>query len=326
MAIYHLQLSGDPHDASSPLGKVEAALNADAERGVNVRLGIFDQKDKNGDPSINTNIDPKDLNSNIQLEGIDAPGSQLMHDKYMVRDAGTPDASIWTGSTNFTDDAFGSQENNIIQMKSPDIAGVYENDFQQMWDSHNISDTGKGLMQSAQVGDSQVTVAFSPGDGAQIDSEIANKIMGANESVHIASMDISSEKVLAALAHQIDEGHQVDGIYDGSQMDNPVRAWEKSNSADSQEKLKLWDEVKGHLVEKHSLPYKEGQLANFMHDKAVDIDDSTVITGSFNFSSNATKNAENILEIANPDIAKQYGNYIGDLVNTYGGDQANAKT
>lgn len=352
IAIYHFQLSGDPSDKTSPMGKVVAALNDKAEQGVKIRLAIFQPEQKgvaNDDgeeaaagpdfmKSLSSKIDVHnaakngDVNSNvggldpsIQTEGI-AGGGKLMHDKFIVRDGATNDASVWTGSTNFTDDAFGSQDNNIIQLKSKDLASVYEEDFQQMWDAEKISGTGKGLHQTVQVGDSQVTVAFSPGDGAFIDGEIAKQIESAQQSVHIASMDISSQKVLQALSDKIDQGVNVDGIYDGPQMNVVVKDWQRSSSQASQDKVALWNKVKDHLVEKHSHPYRPGQLADFMHNKTVDIDDSTVITGSFNFSTNATHNAENIVEIANPDVAKQYGNYIQDLIVTYGGMQANDKS
>jgi len=46
-----------------------------------------------------------------------------------------------------------------------------------------------------------------------------------------------------------------------------------------------------------------------MHDK-IAVADDTVITGSFNFSNNAMKNAENILVIKNAALADQYVAYI----------------
>jgi len=41
------------------------------------------------------------------------------------------------------------------------------------------------------------------------------------------------------------------------------------------------------------------------------------VTGSFNFSRNATMNAENILVIHNADVANQYSQYIDQLVVQY---------
>jgi phosphatidylserine/phosphatidylglycerophosphate/cardiolipin synthase-like enzyme len=53
-----------------------------------------------------------------------------------------------------------------------------------------------------------------------------------------------------------------------------------------------------------------------MHNKVVVADDTT-LTGSFNFSKNATRNAENILVIDNADLADLYTDYIDGLVNRY---------
>jgi phosphatidylserine/phosphatidylglycerophosphate/cardiolipin synthase-like enzyme len=319
------------------------ALNDRAAHGVDVKLAYFQPEAKkfnnnsqtagaNGDGAdmqtgisqdLQAKLDPRitlhpaavnlpaNLDSNIPTEGIRGYG-HLMHNKYVVRDSGTTDAAVWTGSTNWTDDAFGSMENNIIQFKSQDLADVYQQDFDQLWNKGDIVNTGAGLHKTVQVGDSTVTVGFSPGDGAFVDSEIARRIEAANESVHISSMDISSQKVLQALADKIDQGKTVDGIYDGPQMDVVTKQWARNNS---QSTLDLWNKVKDHLTEKHS----PNGLHDIMHNKTVEIDDNIVITGSHNFTFSAMSNAENMVEIENPQIAKQYKDYINDLIITYGG-------
>jgi phosphatidylserine/phosphatidylglycerophosphate/cardiolipin synthase-like enzyme len=53
-----------------------------------------------------------------------------------------------------------------------------------------------------------------------------------------------------------------------------------------------------------------------MHNKVVLVDD-TVITGSFNLSSSATQNAENVLMITDPALAEKYSAYIDELVARY---------
>lgn len=331
IAIYHFHLTG------SAGKQVVDALNDRAENGVKVRLAIFQPEKKKGEtaaetvlpalsPKVEVHRGAKDLNSNLVeelSESIDVGGirgrGRLMHHKYIVRDGGTDKATVWTGSTNFTDGAFGSQDNNIIQLKSKDVASVYGRDFQQLWEKGEISRTGKGLYSTFKMGDGTVSIAFSPGDGALIDKEIAKRIEAANKSVHIASMDISSQLILKALAAKIDAKVPVTGVYDGPQMAVIERAWGRSASEASREKLELWSKVKDHLVGKHSKPYRPGEVSNFMHNKTVEIDESVVITGSFNLSSNATHNAENIVVVSDPRIAKQYSTYINDLVITYGG-------
>jgi len=71
-----------------------------------------------------------------------------------------------------------------------------------------------------------------------------------------------------------------------------------------------------HLAGKHSAPCEPTGKHNFMHNKVVC--DDAVVTGSFNFSRNATMNAENILVIHNATIANQYNQYIDQLIEVYG--------
>lgn len=258
------------------------------------------------------------LDSQVGTAGITG-GGKLMHHKYIVRDAGTPDAAVWTGSTNFTDSAFGSQDNNIIQIRSRALARVYEKNFGQLWENGSLAGTGKDLHTKVSVGGSSVTVAFSPGDGTFIDAEFARRIEAANKQVHIASMVISSPQILEALANRIDAGKLVEGIYDGPQMRNVVNAWGRSTSPESAVKIALWERVKGSLTPKNSHPYNPDGPHDFMHNKTVTVDDSVVITGSHNLSNNATKNAENIVAVENPEVAQQYTTYIKDLIKTYKG-------
>lgn len=246
-------------------------------------------------------------------------GGKLMHHKYLVRDAGTRSASIWTGSTNLTDSAFGMQDNNIVQIRSAPLARVFDKNFNELWEKGALVGTGKDSHTTVKVGDGSVSVAFSPGDGALIEAEIASRIAAANTQVHIASMVISSEKILQALATKIDEGKHVAGIYDGPQMRNVANAWARSSSPESQVKIALWERVKGSLTAKNSHPYNPEGPHDFMHNKTVSIDGSVVMTGSFNLSLNAMKNAENILTIANPQVATHYDKYIQDLVKSYDG-------
>jgi phosphatidylserine/phosphatidylglycerophosphate/cardiolipin synthase-like enzyme len=53
-----------------------------------------------------------------------------------------------------------------------------------------------------------------------------------------------------------------------------------------------------------------------MHNKLAVVDDS-VITGSFNFSNNAAKNAENVLLIDSQTIADRYAAYVSALTEKY---------
>ena len=60
------------------------------------------------------------------------------------------------------------------------------------------------------------------------------------------------------------------------------------------------------------------QIRNLMHNKFVVIDNSVVITGSFNWSNQAVNyNQENILIIENKILAERYSNEFNKLWNKF---------
>jgi phosphatidylserine/phosphatidylglycerophosphate/cardiolipin synthase-like enzyme len=61
------------------------------------------------------------------------------------------------------------------------------------------------------------------------------------------------------------------------------------------------------LLEAASLPVKFDGAHAIAHNKVMVIDASVVVTGSYNFTNSAdTRNAENILVLRSPDLAKSY--------------------
>ncbi len=241
-------------------------------------------------------------------------GSHLMHNKYIVRDANTSQATVLMGSANFTDDAWTHQENNILQIKSPDLASLYETDFQELWASENIKSTGVNDIGTVDVDGTTIDAAFAPGEGPTIDSHIASLISSAKKRVKIASMVITSQQILGALNDVLDSapGVAFSGIYDGAEMDHTLATWQKSGSPQAA----AFQSVAAHLVKKASNTFTKNGVHNFMHDKVVVVDDA-VATGSFNLSKNATMNAENSLILHDPALADQYAQYIENLVAAY---------
>ena len=254
--------------------------------------------------------------SQVQLMPID-PGSHIMHNKYIVRDVGTPAATVWMGSANFTDDAWTYQDNNIVQITSPGLANYYETDFQELWNQGKIKSTGVNDKGTVKVGSTTIDVAFSPGEGATIDHILSGLISSARHRIKIASMVITSHTILGALDDAVrhNQVKEFGGMYDGTQMDKTVAQWSKSQKDAGI--VETFKSVATHLVGKHSAPYEPNGKHNFMHNKVIVCDD-VILTGSFNFSRNAEMNAENILVIHSAPIADQYSQYIDQLVAVYG--------
>jgi phosphatidylserine/phosphatidylglycerophosphate/cardiolipin synthase-like enzyme len=224
---------------------------------------------------------------------------------------------VWSGSANFTDDAWRLQENNIVRLRSPAIAAAFTADFEQMWQTGTITATGKGLGGTAVVGGSAVAWDFAPGDGQAIDAALTAMVAGAQQRIVLATMVLTSHTVLAALVAAVGRGIPVTGIYDSGQMDPIVRQWRRSKAAGTAQALADFLQVAALLAKKQSTPYTPTSDHDFLHHKVV-VCDSVVATGSYNFSANAEHNAENHLRISSPSIADRYVAQIRALMKAYG--------
>jgi phosphatidylserine/phosphatidylglycerophosphate/cardiolipin synthase-like enzyme len=322
VAIYDFRLTD--HLA----GPVVRAFTNAAARGVQVQIA-YDRQDKpaaqttaafaavGGDPApsgthewLHQRLD----GSGVGLQPVHSPSGQLMHHKYMIRDGNTPAAVVWTGSANFTDAAWTRQENNIVQVASTALAGAYQADFDQLWQTGQITGTGAGDTGTTTLGATTVGWAFAPGGGPTIDAHLAGLISTARRRIVVASMVLTSHTILGALTDALDRGIPLSGIYDAGQMAPILRQWRKTPTG--KPTAALFDRIAGHLTGKKSAPYTPDGPHDFMHHKVLVCDD-TVATGSFNLSHNAAGNAENSITLHSPTLARRYTTAITELTHTY---------
>ena len=268
--------------------------------------------------------DTAELEPPVRDEPID-PGAHLMHSKYIVRDGALPGAAVLTGSTNFTNDAWSLQENNIVIFeRTPELARYYSNDFGEMWASGAIANSGRDDTGAVTIDGMQVQVAFSPGQGRQIDTDIASAIGTAKDRMLVACMVISSGAILGSMADRAHQVAEFGGIFDGPEMAGVVKDWSKAGSgtrsgpqgSTTLGKAQLFAALAPLMHAKPSLPYGADTPHNFMHDKLV-VCDETIVTGSFNFSSNATRNAENVVMIRSQTAADAFAAYVQELLTLY---------
>src|SRR5438874_5683575 len=314
LAIYDMRFS-DPLRA-----KLAAALHEKAQAGVAIRF-CYDG-DKPLQPNLANGQDPAPAGTGAFVQSLGYPsrriaGMKLMHSKFIVRDR----QSVWTGSTNMTDDAFTLMENNILEIDSPALADYYAQDFEQLWEKENFENTRNvhaepvPLIFSGQPATARVM--FSPGLGPEIDAEVARRVREAKRRVRICSLLINSGTLISELGNLLQRGTvAVDGIYDRTQMADVYKQWQDVPS--NRWKIGALQEIvsRAHLVGKNSTPYTPTSTHDFMHNKVLVIDD-TVITGSYNFSRSAEFNAENILFIDGAPLAETYSHYIDHLVQKY---------
>ena len=250
----------------------------------------------------------------------DAQGSHLMHHKYLLVDAGTPAARLWAGSANITTAAFTRQENNLLDIASPELVQAYAANFEELWKTRNITGSGAGGGGSAVVdyeGEAAaVEVRFAPGQGAAIDHEVAERLRAAQREVTVASVVLSSGHILGALTDVVARGVPLSGVVDIAQMDGHRRAVAlQSRQRVEGRRLHGAGELRS-PPRQAQLPRLAARAPRHMHNKVLVVD-TTVITGSYNYSVNAQSNAENILFIESPSLALAYRAYIQRLVLRY---------
>jgi phosphatidylserine/phosphatidylglycerophosphate/cardiolipin synthase-like enzyme len=247
------------------------------------------------------------------ITGGDPHMPKLMHHKYVLRDG----AALWTGSTNWTDDSWTLQENNIVRIESPELCAYYETDFRELWERGDIATTGAHDTGTVQVEGKAVQVAFAPGEGRSIDHDIAHHVSSARRRVTVCSMLLTSGAILGALSDVLQRGRLAEfgGVYDKTQMDSVLEQWKDTPSA---WKIDVFKRVVGGLSGKQSTPYAPDQPHDFMHNKVLVCDDK-VVTGSYNLSHSATENAENCLVLQDATLADRYGEYINRLAKKYAG-------
>src|SRR5437588_8656339 len=297
-----------------------AALRETAEGGVKIRF-CYDA-DKPPQPDLAAGQDPAPSGTGAFVQSLGYPwrriaGMKLMHSKYIVGDR----QSVWTGSTNMTDEAFASEENNIVEIDSPPLARYYAEDFEQLWEKENFENTGEIHTEPVSgtfAGQpAKVRVMFSPGCGLEIDTEIARRARAAERRIRICSLLINSGTLIGEPGNSLRHRRvTVDGTHDRTQMEQVYLQWQEVPQ--NRWKIGALQEIiaRARLIGKNSTPYTPAGRHNFMHNKVLVIDD-TVITGSYNFSRSAQFNAENILFIESAPLADAYSAYIDHLVKKY---------
>jgi phosphatidylserine/phosphatidylglycerophosphate/cardiolipin synthase-like enzyme len=236
----------------------------------------------------------------------------LMHHKFVVRDR----EAVWTGSMNWTDDSWSRQENVIIGVESTDLAEAFIEDFDQLWEKDLVEETGFVAPRRIHLDGMLIRPWFTPGFGEDLSARIAREIARAKRRVRICSPVVTAAPVLATLAQLVSERKlDVTGCLDAPQVEGVVYQWHENGNVAW--KLPLLERVlAGDFTGKPSTPYGAGTVHDFMHAKIVVADD-VVFTGSFNLSRSGEQNAENVLEIHDPELAEHLSAYVDEVRHRY---------
>ena len=308
LALYDVRLPGEPGDL------VAGALREAHGRGVATRLAF------NGDYGDRVPVPPPprtrpELLDELPIPTCGIPGiPDLMHHKYVVRDG----QSVWSGSTNWSTDSWELQENVIWVAHDADVAARFTRNFEELWSSRDVERSGREEPHPFDLDGVRAQAWFTPGQGRDLSQRIASAIGRARRRVRVASPVITAGAVIGTLAQVAADGDvDLRGVVDRPQVEQVFRQWRQNPR--SAWKIPILASVFEHadFKGKPSTPWGPDTPHDFMHAK-VTVADDDVFCGSFNLSRSGEQNAENVLELRDPELADRLAGYIDEVRSRYG--------
>jgi len=254
----------------------QAVLDAKV-RGVRIRI-VSDDDDGLGD-------------ANTTLHQFDAAGipvvtddrGALMHDKFMILDS----TEVWTGSWNYTINDTYRNNNNALVLRSQRAVQNYQIEFNEMFAEGQFGPNSRANTPNPSFNQDGVPLAiyFAPED--EVVPAMIDAINTADESIRFLAFSFTLDDVAQAMLTRAVDGVDVAGIFETTGSETRFSELTPLFCA-------------GLEVRQDGNPF-------ILHHKVFIIDNETVITGSFNFSANATdSNDENLIIIQDADLAAQY--------------------
>ncbi len=274
-AIEHARLSVDVAIYNLNLWSIRDALIHAHQRGVVVRMVM--ESDNMDNEEVQQLLD-----AGIPIKGDQREG--LMHNKFIVIDR----SEVWTGSMNYTTSSVYKDNNNLIRIRSTDIAEDYTTEFNEMFEDNLFGPDVRAATPhpNMTIDGTPIEIYFSPDDG--VAAHILSLLQGAQESIYFMDYTFTANDLGDAIRQRAAAGVTVTGVMDDGQI----------NSAQGTE----YDPFM-----QAGLDVRRDGNAGLMHHKVIIIDKKIVITGSYNFTASAeTSNDENVIIIHNADVAARY--------------------
>jgi phosphatidylserine/phosphatidylglycerophosphate/cardiolipin synthase-like enzyme len=260
-----------------------AALIAAQQRGVRVR--IVTDTDNMTERDTGRNGPTRGVIAKLQQAGIpvvDDKRSGIMHHKFLIAD----NQAVWMGSTNLTNTSMYQHNNNALTIRVPQITANYNYEFERMFTQKVFGPQPPRQIPHpvVKVGNTTIQTFFSPkGGGREALLDVANK---AQKRLHFMTFSFTDKDIANVMVQKRQAGVWVDGIFDRCLGFGQYSAY--------------------HLLRQGNVISRMDGNQALLHHKIMLADD-TVVTGSFNFSSNAdNSNNENMLIIQNSYVAGMY--------------------
>lgn len=274
-AIQEARRSVDLATYNLTLPSLQIALLDAQARGVRVRV-----------------VTESDNLDSLVIEALDQAGipilgdrrEALMHNKFAVID----EQEVWTGSLNFTTTGAYTDYNNLVRLRSDQIAQDFAIEFEEMF-SHDLfgpQSPQNTTFPEVLLDGVRVEVFFAPEDG--VEERLVQFVKQAQESVIFLAYSFTSDPLANAMIERFDAGLVVSGVMDAGQYE--------SNQGTEYDRLR----AAGVEVRLDSLP-------GLMHHKVLVVDGRAVAFGSYNFSANANeRNDENLLIVHDETFAAEF--------------------
>lgn len=268
---------------------IETAFANAVKRGVTLRL-VYDETTKGASyyPDTQNLVALSSAYNNDKNPNSALATNFIMHNKFLVID----NQSVITGSMNYSETGLsGFNSNNLVIIKSQEIAKLYTEEFNQMLEGKfHTAKSKTSLPRSYILGRSKISVYFSPQDKV-ITNHIIALVNNSQKYVYIPAFLITHEGLSQALINAHKRGVDVKLIVDAT------------NSSSGRSAVRF--------LRNAGVPVKVENYAGKMHSKSIIIDDKYIVTGSMNFSnSGEKKNDENTLIIEDNRLALFYKDFF----------------
>jgi phosphatidylserine/phosphatidylglycerophosphate/cardiolipin synthase-like enzyme len=206
----------------------------------------------------------------------------FMHNKFLVIDQ----AVTWTGSWNMTANGTYRNNNNFQRFASGKLSADYVAEFEQMFSgSFGSAKAQLTRFEHVQVGAASIDVYFSPEDG--VAQHVLARLNQAQRSIRFMTFSFTSDPIADAMLRKRAAGLQVQGVFEAQNANGTGSEFNRLRRGD--------------------ITVVPDGNCYIMHHKVIIIDDRTVITGSYNFTSSAERyNDENLVIIDDSEVAQQY--------------------
>lgn len=253
----------------------EAIIDAH-NRGVVVRVVTDDEHGLEDDDSTIVELEL------AGIEIVDDSRTALMHNKFMIMDGIT----VWLGSMNYTMNGVYRNNNNAISLRSRRAVETYQAEFDEMFERGEFGPRSdpSNIGNFSQDG---VPIQIQFASENEVVDMLLTELENAQSTIRFMTFSFTRDDLGLALLSRASAGVDIQGVFETTGSETIFSEMPRLYCA--------------------GLNVRQDGNSGILHHKVFIIDESTVITGSFNFSNNAVEsNDENVLIIRDTDIAALY--------------------